>query len=95
MTSNDPPQVRLQTVLHIIDIVRVLPSPDVAIATILNGNKDPEFALAVAYVMADNDLLPLRGGGVSPSPRRSRRTSGGTTRSPPPAARNRSLASRT
>ena len=60
MTSNDPPQVRLQTVLHIIDIVRVLPSPDVAIATILNGNKDPEFALAVAYVMADNDLLPLR-----------------------------------
>ena len=60
MTSNDPPQVRLQTVLHIIDIVRVLPSPDVAIATILNGNKDPEFALAVAYVMADNDMLPLR-----------------------------------
>ena len=59
-TSNDPPQVRYQTVVHIIGVVRILPSPENAIATILNGNKDPEFSFTVAFVMADNEMLQLR-----------------------------------
>ena len=56
-TSNDPSTVRIQTVVHIIEVVRVLPSPENDIATILNGNKDPEFSLTVAFVMADHDML--------------------------------------
>jgi len=53
-TSNDPPQVRFQTVVHIIAIVRILPSPENAIASILNGKEDPEFSLT------DHDMLTLR-----------------------------------
>ena len=59
-TSGDPPSVRFQTVVHIIGVVRILPSPENAIATILNGNKDPEFSFTVAFVMADHDMLTLR-----------------------------------
>jgi len=59
-TSNDPPPVRFQTVVHVIGIVRILPSSDDAIVTILNGNKDPEFCFSVAFVMADHDMLTLR-----------------------------------
>jgi len=59
-TSNDPPPVRFQTVVHIIGVVRILPAPENAIATILNGNKDPEFSFTVAFVMADHDMLTLR-----------------------------------
>lgn len=59
-TSNDLAQVRFQTVVHIIGVVRILPSPETAIATILNGNKDQEFSFAVAFVMADHDMLQLR-----------------------------------
>jgi len=59
-TAADPPQVRFQTVVHIIGVVRILPSPENAIATILNGNKDPEFSFTVAFVMADHDMLQLR-----------------------------------
>ena len=59
-TSNDLPQVRFQTVVHIIGVVRILPSPETAIATILNGNKDQEFSFAIAFVMADHDMLQLR-----------------------------------
>ena len=59
-TANDTSQIRFQTVVHIISVVRVLPTPETAIATILNGNKDPEFSLTVAFVMTDNDMLQLR-----------------------------------
>ena len=59
-TANDPPQVRFQTVVHIIGVVRILPSPENAIATLLNGNKDPDFSFTVAFVMADHDMLQLR-----------------------------------
>jgi len=59
-TSHDPPLVRFQTVVHIIAIVRILPSPENAIASILNGKEDPEFSLTVAFVMADHDMLTLR-----------------------------------
>mmetsp|Transcript_10959 Transcript_10959/g.21740 ORF Transcript_10959/g.21740 Transcript_10959/m.21740 type:complete len:2215 (+) Transcript_10959:404-7048(+) len=59
-TGNDPPQIRFNTVVHIIGVVRILPSPENAIATILNGNKDPEFSFTVAFVMGDHDMLQLR-----------------------------------
>jgi len=59
-TSNDTPQARLATVVHVISIIRLLPSPETATATILSGNKDYEFSIAVAFVMSDNDMLQLR-----------------------------------
>lgn len=59
-TSNEPPSVQFQTIVHTIGIVRILPSPDDAIVTILNGNRDPEFSFSVAFVMADHDMLTLR-----------------------------------
>ena len=59
-TSNDSPQVRLATIVHVISIIRLLPSPENATATILNGNKDFEFSIAVAFIMADNEMLQLR-----------------------------------
>eukprot|EP00978_Attheya_sp_CCMP212_P003167 scaffold6570_cov51-Attheya_sp.AAC.6 len=58
-TNTDTPQTRLATVVHIISIVRLLPSPESVTAAIINGNKDFEFGLAVAFVMADNDMLQL------------------------------------
>lgn len=58
-TAGDPPQTRFSTVVHIIGVVRILPAPENAIATILNGNKDPEFSLTVAFVMADHEMLQL------------------------------------
>ena len=57
-TANDPPQVRLQTVIHLLGIVRVLPSPQDAIGNIINGFKDPEFSITVAFVMTDNEMIP-------------------------------------
>lgn len=57
-TANDPPQVRLQTVIHLLEIVRILPSPQDAIGNIVNGFKDPEFSITVAFVMTDNDMIP-------------------------------------
>lgn len=59
-TVNDSPQMRLATLMHIINIARLLPSPADAIASLLNGNKDPEFSIAIAFVMADNDYLQLK-----------------------------------
>lgn len=59
-TVNDSPQMRLATVMHIINIARLLPSPADAIASLLNGGKDPEFSIAIAFVMADNDYLQLK-----------------------------------
>ena len=59
-TANDSSQVRYNTVVHIIGVVRVLPSPETAIGTILNSNKDAEFSFTVAFVMADNDMLQLQ-----------------------------------
>ena len=58
-TSSDTPQVRLATVIHFISIIRLLPNPENATATIINGSKDHEFSIAVAFVMADNELLQL------------------------------------
>ena len=59
-TASEAPQTRLGTIVHIIQIVRLLPSPETAIASLLNGSKDPEFSLAVAYVMADKNILQLK-----------------------------------
>lgn len=59
-TASETPQARLGTIVHIIQIVRLLPSPETAIASLLNGSKDPEFSLAVAYVMADKNILQLK-----------------------------------
>lgn len=59
-TVNDSSQMRLATVMHIINIARLLPSPADAIASLLNGSKDPEFSIAIAFVMADNDYLQLK-----------------------------------
>ncbi|KAL7487906.1 hypothetical protein ACHAW6_013484 [Cyclotella cf. meneghiniana] len=59
-TANESSQVRYNTVVHIIGVVRVLPSPETAIGTILNSNKDAEFSFTVAFVMADNDMLQLQ-----------------------------------
>ncbi|CAB9518549.1 CCR4-NOT transcription complex subunit 1 [Seminavis robusta] len=59
-TSNESPQVRLATIVHIINIARLLPSPGEAIASLLNGSKDAEFSIAIAIVMADNDYLQLK-----------------------------------
>jgi CCR4-NOT transcription complex subunit 1 len=59
-TINDLPQLRLATLMHIINIARLLPSPADAIASLLNGSKDPEFSIAIAFVMADNDYLQLK-----------------------------------
>jgi CCR4-NOT transcription complex subunit 1 len=59
-TSNDLAQVRFQTVVHIIGVVRILPAPETAIAAFLNVNQDHEFSFAVAFVMADHDMLHLR-----------------------------------
>jgi CCR4-NOT transcription complex subunit 1 len=59
-TVNDSPQMRLATLMHIINIARLLPSPADAVASLLNGSKDPEFSIAIAFVMADNDYLQLK-----------------------------------
>jgi len=59
-TANETAQSRLATVVHVIGIIRLLPSPETATAAILNGNKDNDFSIAVAFVMADNDMLQLR-----------------------------------
>lgn len=59
-TATETTQVKLATVLHIIDIARLLPSPPEAVASLLNSNKDAEFSIAVAFVMADNDYLQLK-----------------------------------
>jgi CCR4-NOT transcription complex subunit 1 len=59
-TGNESPQVRLATIIHIINIARLLPAPAEAIASLLNGSKDAEFSIAIAIVMADNDYLQLK-----------------------------------
>lgn len=59
-TANESPQVRLATIVHIINIARLLPAPAEAIASLLNGSKDAEFSIAIAIVMADNDYLQLK-----------------------------------
>ena len=59
-TAPDSPQMRLATIMHIINIARLLPTPADAVAALLNGNKDPEFSTAIAFVMADNDFLQLK-----------------------------------
>eukprot|EP00339_Tiarina_fusa_P012692 CAMPEP_0117063692 /NCGR_PEP_ID=MMETSP0472-20121206/44463_1 /TAXON_ID=693140 ORGANISM="Tiarina fusus, Strain LIS" /NCGR_SAMPLE_ID=MMETSP0472 /ASSEMBLY_ACC=CAM_ASM_000603 /LENGTH=2289 /DNA_ID=CAMNT_0004783497 /DNA_START=52 /DNA_END=6922 /DNA_ORIENTATION=+ len=59
-TGSDTPQMRLATVMHIINIARLLPSPADAVASLLNGSKDPEFSIAIAFVMADSDYLQLK-----------------------------------
>ena len=59
-TASENPQVRLATIVHIINIARLLPAPAEAIASLLNGSKDAEFSIAIAIVMADNDYLQLK-----------------------------------
>lgn len=59
-TVGDSPQLRVATLVHIINIARLLPSPADAVASLLNGSKDPEFSVAIAFVMADHEYLQLK-----------------------------------
>lgn len=59
-TAGDAPQARQAGIMHIINIARLLPSPTDAVAALLNGSKDAEFSIAIAFVMADNDYLQLK-----------------------------------
>ncbi|KAL3921961.1 MAG: hypothetical protein SGILL_002466, partial [Bacillariaceae sp.] len=59
-TVGDSPQMRAATLIHIINIARLLPNPADAVASLLNGGKDPEFSVAIAFVMADNEYLQLK-----------------------------------
>lgn len=59
-TVGDSPQMRVATLVHIINIARLLPNPADAVASLLNGTKDPEFSVAIAFVMADNEYLQLK-----------------------------------
>ena len=58
--SSDGSASRYATIMHIINIARLLPSPTEAVASLLNGSKDIEFSIAVAFVMCDNDYLQLK-----------------------------------
>ena len=58
-TSAEVQSVRYQTMVHIIGVLRVVPAPEVAIATILNNNKDLDFSFTMAFIMADLDMLQL------------------------------------
>jgi len=58
-TDGNNPQLRVATLVHIINIARLQQSPADAVASLLNGNKDPEFSVAIAFVMADNEFLQL------------------------------------
>lgn len=60
-TSSEGEAARYATIVHIIqNVVKQLPSADEASAMILNGNKDHEFSVAFAFIMADNNLLQLQ-----------------------------------
>ncbi|KAL3934597.1 MAG: hypothetical protein SGBAC_009717 [Bacillariaceae sp.] len=59
-TASERPQVSLATLMHIINIARLLPSPADAVKSLLDGSKDAEFSIAIAFVMADNDYLQLK-----------------------------------
>lgn len=59
-TVGESQQMRVATLVHIINIARLLPNPADAVASLLNGNKDPEFSVAIAFVMADNEYLQLK-----------------------------------
>lgn len=59
-TAHDAAQVRLAEIMHIIQIAKLLPSPADAVASLLSGNKDPEYSIAIAFVMADNEYLQLK-----------------------------------
>jgi len=59
-TVGDNSQMRVATLIHIINIARLQKSPADAVASLLNGNKDPEFSVAIAFVMADNEFLQLK-----------------------------------
>jgi CCR4-NOT transcription complex subunit 1 len=58
--SQETPQVRLASIMHIINIARLLPSPADAVASLLSGSRDAEYSIAVAFVMADNEYLQLK-----------------------------------
>jgi CCR4-NOT transcription complex subunit 1 len=59
-TVGDSPQLRVATLVHIINIARLLPNPADAVASLLNGSKDAEFSVAIAFVMADREYLQLK-----------------------------------
>jgi CCR4-NOT transcription complex subunit 1 len=59
-TANERPQVALATLMHTINIARLLPSPADAVKSLLDGSKDAEFSIAIAFVMADNEYLQLK-----------------------------------
>jgi len=59
-TANESQQSRVFTIIHIITIIRHLPSPQKSTPIFISGNKNNEFSISIAFVMADNDLLKLR-----------------------------------
>jgi CCR4-NOT transcription complex subunit 1 len=59
-STQDSPQVQLATILHIISIARLLPSPAEAVASLLSGSRDAEYSISIAFVMSDGDYLQLK-----------------------------------
>lgn len=61
-TAADSPQVRLTSIVHIISIVRLLtppPAPETALKSLLEG-QDPEFSIALYFVLADKFNYQLK-----------------------------------
>lgn len=57
---NDAPQNLINTVIHLINIIRNY-LPENGMSSVLNDNMNQhEFSISIAFVMADNDLLQLR-----------------------------------
>jgi CCR4-NOT transcription complex subunit 1 len=59
-SAQDGPPLRLATIVHIISIARLLPSPAEAVASLLSGSRDAEYSISIAFVMADSDYLQLK-----------------------------------
>jgi len=61
-TAADTPQARLTSIVHIISIVRLLtppPAPESALKSLLDG-QDPEFSIALYFVLADKANYQLK-----------------------------------
>lgn len=61
-TAADSPQARLTSIVHIISIVRLLtppPAPETALKSLLEG-QDPEFSIALYFVLADKANYQLK-----------------------------------
>lgn len=59
-SNSSSAQLRLGSIVHIINIARFLPSPAEAVASLLSGSRDAEYSISIAFVMADNEYLQLK-----------------------------------